>query len=140
MAEAVLAPAQHAPSKEGASPQTQPIGKVPFDRATSTYLFAAVRSDLPPAVQGVQLCHAVARAVQAGGLTDDTRFVLVQVPDQTALLALADRLETDGHVPHVFVEPDHAQGETALALSPGAAVQGKRFSRWPLWSPTAPSA
>lgn len=109
-------------------------GKVPFDRKASSYLFAAVRSDLPPAIQGVQLCHAVARASAQGGLQEDTRFVLVRVPDQVALFDLAHALFRDGLNPCVFEEPDHGIGASALALPVGSSRHGRRFAALPLWS------
>lgn len=52
-------------------------------------LFIAVRADLPPAVAGVQACHAVAQAVAGKHLPEDTHFVLVEVPEKKQLLGLA---------------------------------------------------
>lgn len=110
------------------------IGKQAFDRQRASYLFAAVRADLPKSVQGVQICHAVAQAAACGGLTSDTRFVLTVVPDQAALFALARRLADDGLSPCVFEEPDYDIGASALALPPGPVRQGRRLSHLPLWS------
>ena len=110
------------------------MSKVAFDRSTAPYLFAAVRGDLPPAVQGVQLCHATAQAAHTGGLSDDTRFVLTRVADQEGLLRLAERLERDGIRFCVFEEPDHGIGPSALACVVGPFATGKAFSKLPLWS------
>lgn len=102
----------------------------------SPRLFIAVRNDLPPAVAGVQACHAVARAVAGRELADDTHFVLVGVPSQDALLKLANQLDYDGQPYALFDEPDDNLGPTALATPPGSKAAGKRFSRWPLWTGT----
>jgi hypothetical protein len=96
-------------------------------------LFIAVRADLPPAIAGVQACHAVARAVAGKALAEDTHFVLVEVPRQDDLLRLADQLEADGQTFELFDEPDDQLGPTALATPPGDKRTGRRFARWPLW-------
>jgi hypothetical protein len=107
--------------------------KQAFDRKQAIYLFAAVRADLPPTVQGVQLCHAIAQASSQGGLTPDTRFVIVSVPDQAALFALASNLDKDRTQFCLFDEPDYDYGPTALATHPGDFRSGRRFSRLALW-------
>lgn len=96
-------------------------------------LFIAVRADLPPAIAGVQACHAVAQAVAGRHLDDDTHFVLVEVPGQKELLDLARQLYEDGQEFRLFDEPDYNLGPTALATPPGNRRSGKRFSKWPLW-------
>lgn len=103
---------------------------------TPSRLFIAVRNDLPPAIAGVQACHAVARAVAGRGLAEDTHFVLVGVPSQDALLKLANQLDYDGQPYALFDEPDDNLGPTALATPPGDKSAGKRFSKWPLWTGT----
>lgn len=102
--------------------------------STPARLFIAVRNDLPPAVAGVQACHAVARAVAGRPLDEDTHFVLVGVPDQGTLMALADQLNFDGQAYELFDEPDDDLGPTALATPPGNKQAGKRFAKWPLWT------
>ena len=96
-------------------------------------LFIAVRADLPPAIAGVQACHAVAKAVSGRHLPDNTHFVLVQVPSKEELLSLAKKLYDDGSEFELFFEPDYDLGETALATPPGDRKKGKRFSKYPLW-------
>lgn len=96
-------------------------------------LFIAVRADLPPAIAGVQACHAVAQAVAGRELDEDTHFVLVEVPGQKELLDLAVQLNEDGQDFRLFDEPDDNMGPTALATPPGDRKSGKRFSKWPLW-------
>lgn len=110
------------------------LGKQAFDRSEASYLFAAVRQDLPPAIQGVQLCHATATAAAAGGLREDTRFVIVSVKDQEQLLELARQLDHDGVAFSMFEEPDYGIGYSALATHVAGVKTGKRFSRMPLWS------
>lgn len=99
-------------------------------------LFIAVRNDLPPAIAGVQACHAVARAVAERKLEDDTHFVLVGVPDQNALLRLAQQLDDDFQPYALFEEPDDNLGYTALATPPSMKSAGKRFSKFSLWKGT----
>lgn len=96
-------------------------------------LYIAVRGDLPPNIAGVQACHAVAKAVAGKHLPDDTHFVLVRVPQQEQLLALAQTLDMDGQEFSLFLEPDDDLGPTALATPPTDRKGGKRFSKFPLW-------
>lgn len=110
--------------------------KAPFDRAASRYIHAVVRADLSPATQGVQLAHAIARSATKGGLDDDCRFVVVQVPDLGTLQEIASRLDIAGVGFCLFDEPDHGIGPSALATLQSDPSPGRLLKRLKLWNPT----
>lgn len=109
--------------------------KAPFDRATSRYIHAVVRADLAPATQAVQLAHAIARSAREGGLDDDCRFVMVQVPDLAGLHDIASRLDRAGVAFCLFDEPDHGIGPSALATLQSGPCPGRHLRRLKLWNP-----
>jgi hypothetical protein len=99
------------------------------------YTYILVRSDLSVAQQAVQACHA---ALEAGFLferpEDHPHLVLLQVKDESMLLAEQARLEAEG-IPHaMFFEPDNATGYSALATAPLSRESGRGFRRLALWT------
>jgi peptidyl-tRNA hydrolase len=85
----------------------------------------AVRGDLSPGNQLAQAWHAgVDFAVKYPALTQhwhDTsnNVVIVNVPDETALLMLDSIAYSLGVKHHLTVEPDLDNSATAIALEPG---------------------
>lgn len=110
-------------------------GKQPFDRATAPYAVVAVRTDLPPAQQTVQACHAAMKACAGGALAEDTRLVLLGVPNRAALERLAERLAIEGARFALFEEPDHGIGASALATPPSVGPVPSALRKLPLWAP-----
>lgn len=109
-------------------------GKQPFDRSASPYCYVLVRTDLSVEQQMVQAIHA-AMAAAAGpqGVPSETRLALLAVPDQDALLDHASRLHQAGVPFHLFEEPDHGIGASALATQPGPALRLPCLRRLPTW-------
>lgn len=113
-----------------------PSGKQPFDRASAQYCHVLVRTDLSLAQQAVQAIHAAMTCVsEHGGLTDETRLVLLAIPDQQSLLDWSDKLGARGIAHSLFEEPDHGIGSSALATAPGLLSERRCLGRLPLWSP-----
>jgi hypothetical protein len=90
-------------------------------------LYVVVRSDLSPGQQAVQACHAALALAESGVAVPDT-LVLLAVPDEPALLQLADRIALGCALPcgyrlqlEVFCEPDLGGQATALATDEEAA-------------------
>jgi peptidyl-tRNA hydrolase len=88
--------------------------------------YIVIRSDLPAGAQATQACHVAF----AFGLafTDSVRewnagsnnLVLLHVPDEAWLDALAQRCEAAGVAVSRFHEPDFGEALTAIALGAGA--------------------
>lgn len=111
-------------------------GKQPFDRESARYCHVLVRTDLPLAQQAVQAIHAAMACVgEHGGLTPDTRLVLLGVSGEGELIHWARRLDSQGVAYSLFEEPDHGIGPSALATRPGLLAERKGLGRLPLWSP-----
>lgn len=110
------------------------VGKMPFDRATAQYTHVVIRRDISVEQQVVQGIHAaMAATAQFGGLTSETRLVLMSVEDEEELLSLADKLHYSNIEFSLFKEPDYKMGFSALATSPGIISDRKMFKKLPLW-------
>lgn len=87
-------------------------------------LYIIIRADLPPGPIAAQACHAAIQfGVEHRVCTDDwyqktNNLVLLAVPDERALLALARRVEEAGFAHSVFREIDFNDDATAMALEP----------------------
>lgn len=87
-------------------------------------LYIIVRSDLSPGLQAAQACHGLRLFVEEHEETDQkwytesNNLVLLQVPNETELLALRDR--ANGIPSSLFREPDVNDEATALTLGPEA--------------------
>lgn len=82
--------------------------------------YAIIRKDLPIGILAANLVHAAGES-SPGGLPEGTSAVVLAVPNETALLFEAERLERLG-VPLVrVVEPDapYCGALMALGLRPG---------------------
>ncbi len=96
---------------------------------TASRVYVVVRADLPPGQQAVQACHAALRlADETAGAYGDATLVLLTVPGEKALLALASRIERRAALPRgwnlalaVFRESDLGGQATALATDEEAA-------------------
>lgn len=119
-----------------ALPAAKGPGKQPFDRGSALYCHVLVRTDLSLAQQAVQAIHAAMACVgEHGGLTPDTRLVLLGVSGHDELIRWARRLTSQRIAYSLFEEPDHGIGPSALATRPGLLTERKGLGRLPLWSP-----
>jgi peptidyl-tRNA hydrolase len=97
-------------------------------------LFIVVRGDLAPGAQVAQSCHAlrlfVAKypEIDAVWYRDSNNLVCLQVPDESALERLIERVRAAGHPGVGFTEPDFDDALTAAAFGPTA---GKLLSSLP---------
>lgn len=104
------------------SPETKEVLICPIDR-----MYIIVRNDLKPGLQAAQACHAL-RLFGAEHPEEDrswyegsNNLVLLQVPDEEALLGLLER--SSGISSSLFREPDLGDEATALALE----ARGRRL-------------
>jgi peptidyl-tRNA hydrolase len=85
-------------------------------------LFIVVRADLDPGLQMAQAVHAAVQWVIEGPDLSSiwhrksNNVVVKHVPDEAALLALADKAEDRRCVVERFQEPDLANAVTAVAI------------------------
>lgn len=92
-------------------------------------LYIAVRADLPPGLQAAQAAHAAFQFFHEHPVLVGRWFVLsnyliiVQVPDETALLDLGLAAERLDIVFAAISEPDLDGEMTALALAPTDATR-----------------
>ncbi len=96
--------------------------------------YVIVRSDLPRGMQAAHLVHAAGES-SPGDVPKDMHAVVLTVPDESALDALAGRLRHAG-VAHVVIdEPDAPYNgqRTAIGLVPGRKeVLRRHLSSLPL--------
>ena len=89
-------------------------------------LYIVVRADLPPGARVAQSVHAAFQiahecpALVACWLASSANLVVLEVPDEAALVALRARAELAGVPASLFRETDLADAATALALGPAA--------------------
>lgn len=112
-------------------------GKQAFDKDQALMSLVIVRTDIPLARQMVQACHASSMAGHHfDGWKDDTRMALLAADDEQTLMKACMRLERLGISYHLFHEPDHAIGHSALASAPIAWKQARKaLPGLPLWTP-----
>jgi peptidyl-tRNA hydrolase len=97
---------------------------IPCYNPIDSKLYIIVRSDLSPGLQAAQACHALRLFTEEHPeedkkwYTESNNLVLLQVPNETELLALKERAEADGIPASLFREPDVDNEATALALGP----------------------
>ena len=115
----------------------------PPDGWDTPYVYVFVRSDLPAAVQMVQVGHACLEAGRrflesAEGLTP-CHLVLLSVPSEARLQEIASRLrDEEGIRSVVFFEPDGGWGHTAACTEPVFGKQRRAFRRFRLWHQLRP--
>ncbi len=74
-----------------------------------------VRKDLPRGLQSAMLVHAAGES-SPGNLPHDTHAIVLAVPDEPALVALAERLAKRG-VAHVTIrEPDAPWNDALMSI------------------------
>jgi peptidyl-tRNA hydrolase len=101
-------------------------------------LYLAVRQDLPPGLAAAQVCHAAFLfARQHPSITgpwerDSQYLIIVTVPDEIALIALASRALASGIEVSTWQEPDLADQKTAVVLQPGDVAR-RLCSNMPLF-------
>lgn len=84
-----------------------------------------MRADLPPGLQAAQAVHAAIeftlqwRGIVARWNLESNNVVIISVPDEDALAAIAARAVEEGMVRTIFREPDVGNTITAVALQPG---------------------
>lgn len=98
-------------------------------------LYVIVRSDLPAGLEAAQCCHAMRLFAAEHPETErawyegSNNLVLLSVPSEGKLKALAANLEAHGLKVSSFTEPDLDGQTTAITVEPGA---GKLLSTLPL--------
>lgn len=103
------------------------------------YIYSIIRKDIPLADQIVQTAHSAFHAGQAdpekGAALDCeiSSLVLLQVPNEEALLALHEKLKKAGVVHSTFHEPDDNMGWTSITTVSIEGETRKLFSNLPLW-------
>lgn len=89
-------------------------------------LYIVTRSDLPPGARIAQAVHAAFQiasespSLVACWLRDSGNLVVLEAPDEPALVALQARAELAGIPASLFRETDLGGAATALALGTGA--------------------
>lgn len=105
------------------------------------YIYTIIRKDIPLADQIVQTAHSAFNAGMAelkygASLDYETpALVLLQVPNEEALLALHEKLKAKGIVHSTFHEPDDNMGWTSITTVSVEDDDRKIFSNLPLWRP-----
>lgn len=95
----------------------EPEGRGFDPRPVLPKLYAIGRADLNTGLRAAQVGHAlIGWALQHGAPPEN--LVLLQVPDEAALQALQERLQTFGCRSLAFHEPDLGGALTALAVGP----------------------
>lgn len=90
-------------------------------------LYIVTRADLPPGARCAQSCHTLRAFVDAHPELDRAWFaasnnlVVLETPDEAALVALAARAAARGVATATFREPDYGDALTGVALGPGAS-------------------
>jgi peptidyl-tRNA hydrolase len=106
-----------------------------------SYIYSIIRKDIPLADQIVQTAHSAFHAGQAdpkNGAALDCEIpslVLLQVPNEEALLELHKKLKAAGIVHSTFHEPDDDMGWTSITTVSINQEDRKLFSNLPLWRP-----
>lgn len=118
-------------------------GKQQFAASETLYHYVIVRSDLPTGAQFAQAVHAAGESVRER-VPDGTHAVVLSVPNEEALLSIAESLWKNGFANDeytVIVEPDlpdtghaYAGQFTAIGLRPSSDREriGKVLGRLPL--------
>lgn len=96
-------------------------------------LFLIVRGDLSHGARAAQLCHAMRSFVDEHPAVDREWFlksntlVLLEVPDEPTLAALAFEARTRRIPVSVFTEPDMGDQMTAIAVGPSGRKLVRRL-------------
>lgn len=99
-------------------------------------MYIVVRTDLSPAHQLIQACHAAHEAGIRYGIPDDiSSLVVCSVPDEAALRLAAATISLKGIKKHLFVEDDFGNQATAFATEPISGEKRRAFKNLPLWVP-----
>lgn len=101
---------------EGAAGAMTPcvVGSTPTRAAK---LYAIGRTDIPPGLRAAQFGHAIITWVLTHGRPPDN-LVLVEVPDESSLIAVTKQLDGAGVRVEVFREPDLDDEMTSVAVGP----------------------
>lgn len=100
--------------------------KKPVDRNPVTH-YVCVRADLPRGVQAAQIVHAAGESVDRR-VEEGTFAVVLTVPDERALVKLADELRRADVAFTAIFEPDppHDNAMMAIGLAPARKESLKR--------------
>lgn len=103
--------------------------------SAANYVYVLVRADIPLEQQAVQACHA---SLHVGYAEDEPssppNLVLLTVPSESRLLAVANDLDKQGLRYSLFNEPDGGMGFSALATRVIQSAKERRlFSAYPLF-------
>ena len=106
---------------------------MPHPGAEPQYVYVFVRTDIPLPNQLAQMGHACIGAGREFGISDEY-IVVLQVPNERALLHAVDRADAAGIKSFLFHEPDPpVVGYNAACTEP---VKGRKrgcFRRFRLW-------
>jgi hypothetical protein len=108
-------------------------------REPELHSYLMVRQDMPLQAQMAQCAHAAQEAAFCLGAPSGRppiHVVILSCPDESALLAAAERLASKGLAPGLFFEPDWPRGHSALWLAPQRRTSALKsaMARYPLWS------
>lgn len=93
----------------------QPVVTAPETEPVIKHVYCVVCKDIPLQHQAVQACHACIAAGREIIGIPTPYLVVLTVPDEAALLALAEKLTAHGVDHRVFHEDDMGGRATALA-------------------------
>lgn len=112
------------------------VSSAPAMEPAKRTFYVLVRTDISLAQQMVQAVHAAAEAARDHYRPDHgiASAIVLQVPNQAALLQAQAQLHAKGIQTKLFFEPDFDMGDSALATEPVTDEQRKLLRRWPLWS------
>lgn len=83
------------------------------------YTYCFIRKDLPRHYQIIQACHATQEVAKSARHPEQTcHFVLLEVRDEEHLVDVKMKLDRRGIDSHMFHEPDHNTGYTAICTVP----------------------
>lgn len=109
-------------------------GKQIVDKNEKKYVYVLVRDDLTVSQQCVQTAHAAMLAISKhGGLSEDTRLVVLRVNDEAQLLSYFDKTKDYGIKAEKFFEPDYNICYSALSTAPIDRESGRLFKKLKLW-------
>lgn len=98
------------------------------------YIYVAVRSDIPPADQLVQACHAAQASGAEFGCPDNCHLVAVHVDGPDGLRDFCERAGMAGVRYCLFHEPDDDMGYTASCTEPVSGASRRPFRGLQMYS------
>lgn len=101
------------------------------------YTYCFIRKDLEPHYQIIQAAHATHEIALRLGEEEKpqktSHLILFEAKDEKHLLKIKEQLETKGIFNHIFHEPDHDTGYTAIATAPIYGEDRKMFRKYKMF-------